>query len=91
MGFIIVVPFSVLVIFLIIKSRRSSWRGEIVDKVRKTGRDEDGDAVEYYTIVVKTDVGKTIKVAVSLKEYKDYNVGDKLIKDSGKFKPKKVI
>jgi hypothetical protein len=89
-GFIIVVPFSVLVLVLVLKGRRSSWRGEIVDKMRKTGRDEDGNAVEYYTIIVKTDTGKTVKVAVSLAEFNGYKVGDKLVKESGTFKPQKV-
>ncbi|MBN2016025.1 hypothetical protein JW766_04295 [Candidatus Dojkabacteria bacterium] len=89
-GFIIVAPFTVLVLYLLNKGRKSSWNGKIVDKLHKVGTDDDGRDVHYYTLVVKTEEDKTLKIGVSYEEYNQFKVGDKLEKKSGQFKPQKV-
>ncbi len=53
LGFIIIVPFTVLVIYLLQKAKNSSWQGKIIEKLHKIGLDEDGDKVDYFSVKIK--------------------------------------
>jgi len=84
---VLIVGFLGLVIFLILKGRQQAWTGKIVDKLHKVGSDDDGRDVDYYTLVIKTDAGKTVKLGLPESEFKGYKIGDKMEKKSGKIKP----
>jgi hypothetical protein len=88
----LVVGFLVVVIKLVAKGRASAWRGELVDKIYKSRRNfDDANRVdEFYTLVFKTEDGKTLKVGTSRQVYDSYTIGDKAEKKAGEFWPKKL-
>lgn len=88
---IIVIPFSILIITLLIKGKKQAWKGTIIDKERNERRDDDTNRIStYYTIVVKLEDGKEAKIAVDSGRYNQWNVGDKLEKKSGQMWPEKI-
>ena len=78
---------------MIVKTKKSAWKGEVVDKVYNAKRDsfEDSKHVsQFYTLVVKTDEGLTRKIAVTRAMYDSCKVGDKVEKPKGALNPVKV-
>ena len=89
--FIIVVPFSVLAIFLILKGRKQAWTGTIIDKKANVTQEMDSNIKHMiYSVRVKLDDGKEFNLGVDRTKYEDYKVGDKLKKESGKTWPEKI-
>lgn len=90
--FIIVVPFSILVVFLVMKGKKQAWTGTITDKVynEKDSDDHPGRKESFYSLNIKTDDGKEIKLGVDRIKYNEYKVGDRLKKESGKLWPVKI-
>lgn len=89
--FIIVVPITVIIIVVIIKGRNQSWIGTITDKLENTKRDFDTNKEEtFFTVCIKLDSGKDIKMAVDRDRYNNWKVGDKLEKIKGESWPKKI-
>jgi len=88
----LIIGFLVVVVKLVAKGRASAWKGELVDKLYNTQRDFDNDKKvnQFFTLVFKTEDGKTIKVGTSKQVYDTYNIGDKAEKKSGEFWPKKL-
>ena len=85
--------FLFIVAKMISKTKKSSWKGEVTDKLYNAKRDsfEDSNRVsQYYTLVVKTDEGLTRKIAVTKAMYDSCKVGDKLEKPKGALNPVKV-
>lgn len=83
--------FIALVVFLLSKASKDVWAGEIIDKKFNTHRDMDSNREETnYYVVVKKSNGKISNVAVAESEYKEFKVGDCLVKNKGELKPKKV-
>jgi hypothetical protein len=88
---IIVVPFSVLVIFLVLKGRKQAWTGTIIDKKANQSEDSDtGKKSMLYSVRIKTDDGKEFSLAVDEGRYSEYKDGDRLKKESGKLWPEKI-
>jgi len=89
---LLILGFLFLVFRLLKKSRNSYWIGTIIDKKMFSKRDFDSNKIEnYYTIIVKTDQGREIKIGVSAEDYKSkYEIGGKLEKRKGEFHPKKI-
>ena len=66
----LIVGFLVVVGKLVMKGRASTWRGELIDKIYKTRKDLDTNRDEhFYTLVFKTEDGKTLKVGTSKDVY----------------------
>jgi hypothetical protein len=87
----LIAGFLFVVVKLVLKGRKSAWKGTLVDKLYKEQKDFDTDRTnQYHTLVFKTDEGKEIKVGTSKQVYDSYNIGDKAEKKSGKFWPEKV-
>ena len=84
--------FLLLVFKLVMKGRAMAWKGELVDKVYKTSEDYDNPhkVNQFFTLVFKTEDGKTMKVGTSKEVYDSYNIGDKAEKKSGELWPKKI-
>jgi hypothetical protein len=85
--------FLFIVLKMIAKTKASSWKGVIVDKLynERRGSFEDSHKMEhFYTLVVKTDEGQTRKIAVAKPMYDSCTVGDKLEKPKGALNPTKV-
>ena len=77
---------------MIVKTKQSSWKGKVIDKlyVEKRGSFEDSNKMEhFYTLVVKTDEGQTRKIAVTRAMYDSCKVGDTLVKPKGALNPTK--
>ena len=88
---ILIAGFIFLVLKIVLKTRNSSWKGEVIDKSFNTKRDMDSNRKSsFYTLVVKTDEGLTRKIAVNQAMYNSCEVGDKLEKPLGKLNPVKV-
>ena len=66
--FIIIVPFSALIIFLILKSRGEAWSGVIIKRVHNQTEDMDDKTHENYYFIVKMD--KSL-VAIEVKNNDD--------------------
>jgi hypothetical protein len=83
-GTLILIAIIATPIYLIYRSRHSSWTGEVVDK--KEGDEEISNAsVHEYKLKIKHENNDKIRVyTVSEKTYSKFEVGDKVIKNSGK-------
>ena len=84
LGTIILIAIIATPIYLIYRSRNSSWKGEVVNK--KIENEEISNAsVREYKLEIKHDNNGKIRVhTVSEKTYSEFKVGDKVIKNSGK-------
>jgi hypothetical protein len=84
--------FLALVFSLIMKSKNSSWTGEVVDKVHNEKKDYESHRMEhFYYLVVMTSEGKEMKVGLSQQLWDGFNVGDKIKKPKGKLFPEKIL
>ncbi len=83
--------FVILVVVLIKKQKKDSYTGVVEDKMVRTSSDFDTNVeTDYYTIVIKTDDGRSLKVGLSKQEFDGYEKGDRVKKDVGKLKPVKI-
>jgi len=89
---LMIVLFLATIFRLIGKAKKSAWRGVVIDKKAvEIVNDEGPGTTTYYSLVVKTDEGKEIKVGVSGMDFeKTYQIGDRLEKKSGELRPHKV-
>jgi hypothetical protein len=86
---IIVLPLS-LIVKLVMKSKKSSWSGEVIDKKHNTTEDMDDKVTESYYVVVKMDDGSRDRnIGLSPQLWETFEVGDKIHKDAGKLLPVK--
>ncbi len=89
--FVIIVPFSALIIFLILKGRKQAWTGTIIDKSANVTSDFDsGNDSTIYSVRIKSDAGKEFNYGVDHKKYNEYKIGDRLKKESGKIWAEKI-
>lgn len=89
--FIIIVPFSTLVIVLILKGRKQAWTGTIIDKSANEKTDMDSDRTSViYSVKIRTDEGKEFNYGVDATKYNEYKIGDRLKKESGKLWAEKI-
>jgi nitrogen fixation protein FixH len=86
---LLIVGFFALVIKLVSKSKAMSWKGEIIDK-KYFHREAFDEKEDIYSVVVKTEEGKEMKIGVGRQDYEDYKVGDKLEKKKGELRPKRI-
>jgi hypothetical protein len=83
--------FLAFVLKLILKSKNSSWTGEVTDKVHKQKEDYESHRMEhFYHLVVMKSEGKEMKVGLSQQLWDGFNIGDKIKKDKGKLFPEKI-
>jgi hypothetical protein len=88
---LLIIGFLALVFKLVKKGKDSSWKGELIDKTCIEREDFDsGIKKDYFTLIFKTDVGKQVKVGVDKKTYDDYKIGERAIKEKGKFHIQKI-
>lgn len=88
---IIIVPAALLIIVLVLKARARSWTGTITNKFINEVEDYDSGRKELrYIIVVQLDGSRESKIEVGKEKYDEYQIGDRLKKDSGKLWPEKV-
>ncbi|HOU76096.1 MAG TPA: hypothetical protein PK957_03160 [Candidatus Dojkabacteria bacterium] len=86
--FIIIVPFTVLLIFLIKKSKDASWSGVIIKKVYNQTTDMDDNTQDNYYFEVQMDNGgRNRNIGVNKGMYDSAKEGDKIKKDKGKLIP----
>ena len=73
------------------KQKASAWTGKLIDKTHVEIDDNDSSFTsDHYTLVFQTDAGKKVNVAVSLKIYNDYKIGDRAEKVPGELRPRKL-
>ena len=87
---IIVLPLS-LIFKLVMKSKKSSWSGEVIDKKHNTTTDMDDKTIESYYLVVKMDDGsRNRNIGLSPQLWENFKIGDKITKPAGKLLPQKI-
>lgn len=88
---IIIIPFTLLVLKLILNAKKSSWEGEVVGKEHNTKRDFDTDRLEtFYYLKVKLAGGGQRNIGLSKQMWDEYKVGDKIKKEAGQMYPHKA-
>jgi len=87
---VIVLPLS-LIFKMVMKSKKSSWTGVVIDKKHNTTTDMDDKTIESYYLVVKMDDGSRDKnIGLSPQIWGGFEIGDKISKPAGKLLPIKV-
>lgn len=88
---IIVLPASLLIIILVLKARNKAWTGIITNKYVNEVEDFDTNRKSFrYIIVVQLDGSRESKIEVGKEKYDEYQIGDRLKKESGKLWPERV-
>lgn len=92
--FIIVIVVTVLLIgaisfFLIGKSKKEVWEGQLIDKRQESSGSDDSETTSY-CLYVKTNQGLDKKVYVKKKFFDTLIIGDNLIKVKGETYPRKT-
>ena len=79
-----------IILKLVFKAKNEFWQGTISEKNSNSVEDSDTETtLTYYYIVVKENDGKERKVALSEKLWRQFEVGQKIIKPKGKLWPEK--
>ena len=88
---VVVLPLS-LIFKMVMKSKKSSWSGKIIDKKHNTVEDmDDNKPRENYFVVVKMDGGgRDRNIAMSKQLWETFKIGDKIKKPAGKLIPEKA-
>jgi hypothetical protein len=89
---VVVLPIS-LIIKMVLKSKKSSWEGEVIDKKHKATQDFDDDKKinhTYYLIVKMNDGSRNRNVGLSKQIWEKFEIGDKIKKPAGKLYPEKI-
>lgn len=87
---VIVLPIS-FILKLIMKSKKSSWSGVVLDKKHNSTTDIDDNTTESYYLVVKMDDGSRNKnIGLPPQLWEAFKIGDKINKPSGKLLPEKI-
>lgn len=91
--FLLVIGFLFLIFKLVMKGKKSAWKGTLVDKQHNT-KDVDDDGhhktEHYYSLIFQTEDNKRIPIAVAKEAYDKWSPGDKAEKVEGEFWPKKI-
>ena len=87
---LLVILFLGLIVKLVLKSKNEEWIGEVVDKKYNKAEDDNGVEKEYFNLVVKMDVGRDRKVAMSRVKWEGFEIGDRIRKPKGKLWPEKI-
>jgi len=88
--FVVLIPIAI-VIFLILKGKKQSWKGVIIDKKDVEKEDFDTNRIEHiYKIVVKLDGSRDKYIEVDREKFDTWNIGDRLEKKSGQMWPEIV-
>lgn len=89
---IVVLPLS-LIFKMVMKSKKSSWSGEVIDKKHNASRDfDDNNKINHnYYLVVKMDDGSRDRnIGLSKQLWDTFKIGDKIKKESGKLLPTRL-
>jgi hypothetical protein len=76
--------------FIYMNNKKQAWEGELVEKRIDTYSGADDTESTHNVLIVKKTDGRMKKVHVSEKVYKQFILGDKLIKVAGETSPKKI-
>lgn len=89
---LITLPFLFFVTKLVLKAKKSSWSGVVLEKGHNAREDFDNPhkIEHFYFLKVKMDNGDTRNVGLSEQMWGNFEVGDKIKKDSGKLYPEKI-
>lgn len=90
--FLLVIPFSALILYLVLKGKKQAWTGTITGKncLEKDDFDHPGRKEISYIVKVMVDGDREHSIAVDKGRYNEWKVGDRLKKESGKMWPEKV-
>lgn len=79
-----------VVVWVVLKNmKKQAYQGVVTAKDEGEIEGSDDSTATYYVLDVKTDDGEQKKVRVGKKIWDQFNVGDRIVKESGKFNPTK--
>ncbi len=79
-----------IVVWLVLaKTRKEAYEGVVEQKKEEEREGTQDDSYTVYTLVVKTSSGQLKNVKVGKKIWEQFTVGDKIVKEPGKFNPVK--
>ncbi len=85
---IVVVTFTAILTFFSLKNKNDSWSGFLLEKKKKTYKDDNDIERNTFTLVFKTDTGKTKKMNVDEVTFNKYEENKKYVKEKGNYFPK---
>ena len=73
------------------KMKAGAWQGIVSakDTGEVEGSDAGGSSISYY-VVVTLDNGEQKRVRLGKKIWDEFDIGDKIVKEAGKYNPTKV-
>jgi len=82
---------SVIAWLILKKMKAGAWQGIVTvkDTSEIEGSDAGGSSISYY-VVVTLDNGEQKRVRLGKKIWDEFDIGDKVIKEAGKYNPTKV-
>lgn len=85
-GIIVIVVIVGLIVWAVLRRKKSAWTGVVQSKSTSQSTDEDGNTTTYYHFkVVHDGSGKVKNHLVNAKVYQEFEVGDKIVKSAGSF------
>jgi hypothetical protein len=77
-------------VWVVLKNmKKQAYQGVIIAKDEGEIEGSDDSTATYYVLVVKTDDGMQKKVKIGKKIWDQFKVGDRIVKESGKYNPTK--
>ncbi|MHB8168192.1 MAG: DUF7489 domain-containing protein [Thermoleophilia bacterium] len=82
---------SVIAWLILKRMKAGAWQGIVTvkDTSEIEGSDAGGSSISYY-VVVTLDSGEQKRVRLGKKIWDEFDIGDKVVKEAGKYNPTKV-
>ena len=82
---------SVIAWLILKKMKAGAWQGIVTvkDTSEIEGSDAGGSSISYY-VVITLDNGEQKRVRLGKKIWDEFDIGDKVVKEAGKYNPTKV-
>lgn len=81
---------GIIVWLVIVNTKKQAYTGIVIKKTEDEREGANDDTYLVYTLIVKTDDGKNKSVTLNKKLWESFKEGDRIIKEAGKFSPRKV-
>ena len=80
---------GVIVWFLLKKMKNESYRGVITGKRKRETEDANDNVTVYYYLDIELETGGQKQVRLGRKLWEQFDVGDTIVKEAGKYNPTK--
>lgn len=81
---------GVVVWFVLASTKKQAYQGVILSKHEEEREGANDGEYTVYTLIIKTDEGIQKKITIGRKLWETFKVGDRIVKEAGKFNPTKA-